>query len=167
VHRSDLATPPERAVIQFLKRRYASAIGRGDDRTATRLRTELDGLMNGRAAAPVGRPLDLPPAPAGAPAVGAQPAAGPQPAVESELSVGPQDAVAARRNAAPSACPASIDLPPAPAKTAAIGAQPAAGPQKAVQSEPAVGPRDLVAALRDAAPSGCRASIDAGARMLR
>jgi hypothetical protein len=50
VDRSDLATPPQRAVIQFLKRRYASAIGCGDDRTATRLRAELDRLMNGRAA---------------------------------------------------------------------------------------------------------------------
>jgi hypothetical protein len=35
------------AVIEFLKRRYASAIARGDDQTATRLRAELDRLMNG------------------------------------------------------------------------------------------------------------------------
>ena len=40
----------DEAVIQFLRRRYASAIGRGDDQTATRLRVELDRLLNGRAA---------------------------------------------------------------------------------------------------------------------
>jgi len=40
----------DQAVIQFLRRRYASAIGRGDDQTATRLRAELDRLLNGRAA---------------------------------------------------------------------------------------------------------------------
>jgi hypothetical protein len=34
-------------VVQFLKRRYASAIRSGDQRTATRLRAELDRLMNG------------------------------------------------------------------------------------------------------------------------
>ncbi|MGH6901126.1 MAG: hypothetical protein ACREIR_00140 [Geminicoccaceae bacterium] len=45
-----MGAAPEEAVIQFLKRRYASAIGCGDDRTATRLRAELDRLMNGRAA---------------------------------------------------------------------------------------------------------------------
>jgi hypothetical protein len=38
------------AAIQFLRRRYASAIGCGDDRTATRLRAELDRLLNGHAA---------------------------------------------------------------------------------------------------------------------
>ena len=37
---------PEQAVIQFLKRRYARAIGCGDDRTASRLRAELDRLLN-------------------------------------------------------------------------------------------------------------------------
>ena len=45
-----MGAAPEEAVIQFLKRSYASAIGCGDDRTATRLRAELDRLMNGRAA---------------------------------------------------------------------------------------------------------------------
>jgi hypothetical protein len=34
-------------VVQFLKRRYAGAIRCGDHRTATRLRAELDRLMNG------------------------------------------------------------------------------------------------------------------------
>jgi hypothetical protein len=43
----DRTAAPDRAVIQFLKRRYASAISCGDDRTATRLRGELDRLMNG------------------------------------------------------------------------------------------------------------------------
>lgn len=38
----------ERAIIDFLRRRYASAIACGDDRTAARLRAELDRLMNGR-----------------------------------------------------------------------------------------------------------------------
>jgi hypothetical protein len=47
-----MSAAPEEAVIQFLKRRYVSAIGCGDDRTATRLRAELDRLMNGRAAKP-------------------------------------------------------------------------------------------------------------------
>jgi hypothetical protein len=47
-----MSAAPEEAVIQFLKRRYASAIGCGDDRTATRLRAELDRLMNGRAGKP-------------------------------------------------------------------------------------------------------------------
>jgi hypothetical protein len=42
-----MGSAPDRAVIQFLKRRFASAISRGDDRTATRLRAELDRLMNG------------------------------------------------------------------------------------------------------------------------
>ena len=45
-----MGVAPEEAIIRFLKRRYASAIGCGDDRTATRLRAELDRLMNGRAA---------------------------------------------------------------------------------------------------------------------
>jgi hypothetical protein len=42
-----MGAAPEHAVIEFLKRRYASAIARGDDQTATRLRQELDRLMNG------------------------------------------------------------------------------------------------------------------------
>jgi hypothetical protein len=46
----DMGAAPEEAIIRFLKRRYASAIDCGDDRTATRLRAELDRLMNGRAA---------------------------------------------------------------------------------------------------------------------
>ena len=45
--RNDMGAAPEQAVIQFLKRRYASAIGCGDDRTASRLRAELDRLLNG------------------------------------------------------------------------------------------------------------------------
>jgi hypothetical protein len=58
-----MGAAPERAVIEFLKRRWASAIRCGDDRTATRLRAELDRLING----PVGgaeRPIspELPPA---------------------------------------------------------------------------------------------------------
>jgi len=32
--------------LEFLKRRYASAIERADDRTATRLRAEIDRLIN-------------------------------------------------------------------------------------------------------------------------
>ena len=36
-----------RPAVDFLKRRFASAIQCGDDRTATRLRAELDRLMNG------------------------------------------------------------------------------------------------------------------------
>jgi hypothetical protein len=44
-----MGAAPEKAVIQFLKRRYARAIGCGDDRTASRLRTELDRLLNGPA----------------------------------------------------------------------------------------------------------------------
>ena len=39
---------PEQAIIEFLRRRYASAIAAGDDRTALRLRGELDRLMNDR-----------------------------------------------------------------------------------------------------------------------
>jgi hypothetical protein len=42
-----MGAAPDHAVIEFLKRRYASAIARGDDKTATRLRAELDRLMNG------------------------------------------------------------------------------------------------------------------------
>lgn len=42
-----MGAAPEHAVIEFLKRRYASAIACGDDQTATRLRAELDRLMNG------------------------------------------------------------------------------------------------------------------------
>ena len=42
-----MGAAPDQAVIEFLKRRYASAIRCGDDRTATRLRAELDRLMNG------------------------------------------------------------------------------------------------------------------------
>jgi hypothetical protein len=34
-------------VVEFLKRRFARAIESGDDRTATRLRTEIDRLING------------------------------------------------------------------------------------------------------------------------
>jgi hypothetical protein len=50
------------SAVTFLKRRFASAIRCGDDRTATRLRAELDRLMNG--AEPPARPPqpDLPPA---------------------------------------------------------------------------------------------------------
>jgi hypothetical protein len=51
-----MGVAPEEAVIQFLKRRYASAIGCGDDRTATRLRVELDRLLNGPAGN-AGRPM--------------------------------------------------------------------------------------------------------------
>lgn len=56
-------TARDEAVIQFLRRRYASAIGCGDDRTATRLRAALDRLLNGRAAN-VDQPMtpELPPA---------------------------------------------------------------------------------------------------------
>ena len=57
---------PEQSVIEFLKRRYASAIRSGDDQTASRLRTQLDRLMNGSGGAS-GRCLtpelpELPPA---------------------------------------------------------------------------------------------------------
>jgi hypothetical protein len=53
------AEPPSRTdrlpdtpeVVEFLKRRYASAIERGDDRTAARLRAEIDRLINGAPAA--------------------------------------------------------------------------------------------------------------------
>ena len=66
---------PEQAVIQFLKRRYASAIGCGDDHTATRLRAEIDRLMNGSGSRS-GRPLtpELP-RPASAPCPELPPAA--------------------------------------------------------------------------------------------
>jgi hypothetical protein len=43
--------PDTAGVIEFLKRRYAGAIERGDDRTATRLRAEIDHLINGQSAA--------------------------------------------------------------------------------------------------------------------
>jgi hypothetical protein len=50
------------SAVTFLKRRFASAIRCGDDRTATRLRAELDRLMNGaRPPSPPPEP-DLPPA---------------------------------------------------------------------------------------------------------
>jgi hypothetical protein len=45
-----MGAAPEHASIEFLKRRYASAIACGDDQTATRLRAELDRLMNGSGA---------------------------------------------------------------------------------------------------------------------
>jgi len=48
------STPP---AADFLRRRFADAIRCGDDRTATRLRVELDRLMNG------GRPPAPPPDP--------------------------------------------------------------------------------------------------------
>ena len=42
-----MGAAPDRAIIEFLKRRYASAIACGDDQTASRLRAQLDRLMNG------------------------------------------------------------------------------------------------------------------------
>jgi hypothetical protein len=52
-----------RPPVDFLKRRFASAIRCGDDRTATRLRRELDRLMNGaKPATPPPPDPDLPPA---------------------------------------------------------------------------------------------------------
>jgi hypothetical protein len=52
-----------RPVVDFLKRRFANAIRCGDERTATRLRTELDRLMNGTRSAPAPDPgPELPPA---------------------------------------------------------------------------------------------------------
>jgi hypothetical protein len=52
-----------RPVVDFLKRRFASAIRCGDERTATRLRAELDRLMNGAGRAPAPDPgPELPPA---------------------------------------------------------------------------------------------------------
>ncbi len=43
--------PDTPGVVEFLKRRYASAIERSDDRTAARLRVEIDRLLNGAPAA--------------------------------------------------------------------------------------------------------------------
>lgn len=59
-----MGAAPERAVIEFLRRRYASAISCGDDQTATRLRAELDRLINGRCGDRSGRSItpELPPA---------------------------------------------------------------------------------------------------------
>jgi len=46
--------------FEFLKRRYASAIERADDRTAVRLRAEIDRLINpsAGAGAPAGEIVD-------------------------------------------------------------------------------------------------------------
>jgi hypothetical protein len=52
----------DRRVVDFLKRRFASALRCGDDRTATRLRAQLDRLMNGSAAAAPCPDPELPPA---------------------------------------------------------------------------------------------------------
>ena len=41
--------PDAAGVAEFLKRRYARAIECGDDRTAARLRAEIDRLINGPA----------------------------------------------------------------------------------------------------------------------
>jgi hypothetical protein len=54
-------TIASQSALSFLKRRFASAIRCGDERTATRLRTELDRLMNG-AKPPPPPPPELPPA---------------------------------------------------------------------------------------------------------
>ena len=43
--------PDAPEVVEFLKRRYASAIEHGDARTATRLRAEIDRRLNGTPAA--------------------------------------------------------------------------------------------------------------------
>jgi hypothetical protein len=51
-----------RALLDFLRRRFASAIRSGDARTATRLRAELDRLLNGAAAAPPPPAPEQPPA---------------------------------------------------------------------------------------------------------
>jgi len=52
-----------RPVLEFLRRRFASAIRCGDARTATRLRVELDRLMNGaKPALPPPPDPELPPA---------------------------------------------------------------------------------------------------------
>jgi hypothetical protein len=52
-----------RPAVDFLKRRFASAIRSGDGRTATRLRLELDRLMNGdKPPVPPPPDPDLPPA---------------------------------------------------------------------------------------------------------
>ena len=40
----------KRNAVEFLRRRYASAIRSGDDRTALRLRLQLDRVLNGRLA---------------------------------------------------------------------------------------------------------------------
>ena len=40
----------KRHEVEFLRRRYASAIRSGDDRTALRLRLQLDRVLNGRLA---------------------------------------------------------------------------------------------------------------------
>ena len=40
----------KRKTVEFLRRRWASAIQSGDDRTATRLRLQLDRTLNGRLA---------------------------------------------------------------------------------------------------------------------
>ena len=53
---------PDRLAVAFLKRRFASALRLGDDRTATRLRAQLDRLMNGKAAAAPPPDPELPPA---------------------------------------------------------------------------------------------------------
>jgi hypothetical protein len=45
----------QRQVIEFLRRRYASAILRDDAETAGRLRAQLDGLMNHTGASRVER----------------------------------------------------------------------------------------------------------------
>jgi len=51
------------SAVTFLKRRFASAIRCGDERTATRLRVELDRLMNGaKPALPPPPDPELPPA---------------------------------------------------------------------------------------------------------
>ena len=56
-------TIASQSAVTFLKRRFASAIRCGDDRTATRLRVELDRLMNGgRPALPPPPDPELPPA---------------------------------------------------------------------------------------------------------
>jgi hypothetical protein len=52
----------DRLTAEFLKRRFASALRCGDDRTATRLRAQLDRLMNGSAAAAPPPDPELPPA---------------------------------------------------------------------------------------------------------
>ena len=60
--RTMVGATTDRLVVEFLKRRFASALRCGDDRTATRLRTQLDRLMNGSAAAAPPADPDLPPA---------------------------------------------------------------------------------------------------------
>ena len=59
--RMDGATA-DRLAVQFLKRRFASALSCGDDRTASRLRAQLDRLMNGKDAAASPPDPELPPA---------------------------------------------------------------------------------------------------------